>query len=112
MQLPFQAKMPDTIMNLRLTELDFDFRRKFPSMPLNASQWSLQDGAEEDASLFARCDEVELAWGIINPIISAGKSLAAPKLETYQPGLWGPEASTSWMREQGRAWFDICPSWH
>ncbi len=42
-----------------------------------------------DASLFARSDEVEQAWQIIDPIIAAWRSPAAPVLHTYETGVWG-----------------------
>ena len=99
-------------MKLRLTELDFNFRREFTATPPDAYQRLLQDVASGDASLFARSDEVELAWSIIDPIIEAWQSPAAPPLERYQPSLWGPDASTHWMRDQGREWFDVCPVLH
>ena len=111
-QLHFQTKVPDAGMNLRMTELDFDFRREFPKAPPDAYQRLLQDVAAGDASLFARSDEVELAWGVIDPIIEAWKSPAAPPLLTYQPGLWGPLESTEWMRGHGEEWFDVCPILH
>jgi glucose-6-phosphate 1-dehydrogenase len=111
-QLHFQTKVPDAGMNLRMTELDFDFRREFTSPPPEAYQRLLLDAAQGDPSLFARSDEVELAWGIIDPIIAAWQSPAAPPLEIYEPGLWGPEESTQWMRDQGRDWFDVCPILH
>ncbi len=69
----------------------------------------LQDALLGDASLFARSDEVELAWRIIDPIIAAWRSPAAPPMNSYPVGGWGPETSTAWMHEQGREWFDVCP---
>lgn len=111
-QLHFQTKVPDAGMNLRMTELDFDFRREFTSPPPDAYQRLLQDVASGDASLFARSDEVELAWRIIDPIHEAWNSPAAPPLLTYEPGFWGPEESTTWMRGQGEEWFDVCPILH
>ena len=47
--------------------------------------------------------------GIIDPILKAWKDRREPKLYLYEPGLWGPEESTEWMRSQGREWFDTCP---
>ena len=111
-QLHFQTKVPDAGMNLRMTELDFDFRREFHSSLPDAYQRLLQDVASGDASLFARSDEVELAWKIIDPIIAAWNSPAAPALRRYPTGLWGPQESDAWMREQGREWFDVCPVLH
>lgn len=111
-QLHFQTKVPDAGMNLRMTELDFDFRRAFTAPPPEAYQRLLQDVASGDASLFARSDEVELAWRVIDPIHAAWKSPAAPKLLTYEPGFWGPTESSQWMQDQGDEWFDVCPVLH
>ncbi len=108
-QLHFQTKVPDSGMALRMTELDFDFRRQFAGEQPDAYKRLLLDVVAGDASLFARSDEVELAWGIIDPIITAWDSPAAPDLEVYQPGYWGPGSSTEWMGNQGRQWFDSCP---
>jgi len=111
-QLHFQTKVPDAGMNLRMTELDFDFRREYTTPPPEAYQRLLQDVAAGDASLFARSDEVELAWGVIDPIHAAWQSPAAPPLLSYEPGFWGPTESEAWMREHGESWFDVCPVLH
>lgn len=111
-QLHFQTKVPDAGMNLRMTELDVDFRREFTSPPPEAYQRLLQDVAAGDASLFARSDEVELAWRVIDPILEAWKSPAAPPLLIYEPGFWGPPESIDWMQGQGESWFDVCPVLH
>ncbi len=108
-QLHFQTKVPDAGMRLQMTELDFDFRRAFPGPSPDAYERLLQDVATGDASLFARSDEVELAWGIIDPIMGAWESPAAPALEVYEPGGWGPAHCADWMRSQDREWFDACP---
>jgi glucose-6-phosphate 1-dehydrogenase len=65
-----------------------------------------------DASLFARADEVELAWGIIDPIQAAWDQRGEPELFSYEPSGWGPEESSLWMFYQGRQWFDTCPVLH
>ena len=95
-----------------MTELDFDFRREFTTPPPQAYQRLLQDVAGGDASLFARSDEVELAWGVIDPIIEAWASPAAPPLLTYEPGDWGPVECTQWIKDHGEEWFDVCPILH
>jgi glucose-6-phosphate 1-dehydrogenase len=43
-----------------------------------------------DQLLFARQDEVEAAWRIVDPIIAQ-----APPLHAYEPGSWGPAAAAS-----------------
>ncbi|MCU0721663.1 MAG: glucose-6-phosphate dehydrogenase [Pirellula sp.] len=108
MQLHFQSKVPDSDMKLRLSELDFRFDSSGKELP-DAYQRLLLDALLGDPGLFARSDEVEQAWRIIDPIIAAWKSPAAPTLHPYEPGLWGPIQSSEWMEEQGRSWFDVCP---
>ena len=70
-QLHFQTKVPDAGMKLRLTDLEFDFNREFSGVMPEAYERLLLDAFQGDASLFARADEVELAWGIIDPILAA-----------------------------------------
>lgn len=112
-QIHFQSKVPDQGMNLRTSQLDFRFSTgaKGQSSP-DAYERLLQDALQGDASLFARSDEVELAWQIIDPIIAAWRSPAAPDLTTYPLGGWGPDNCGSWLNQQGRAWFDVCPVIH
>jgi glucose-6-phosphate 1-dehydrogenase len=111
-QLHLLSKVPDAGMKLRSTELDFRFAQEFSGTIPDAYQRLLLDVLQGDASLFARSDEVELAWGIVDPIIEAWNQTAQPPLNLYEPGLWGPEKSTEWMCFQGRQWFDICPVLH
>jgi glucose-6-phosphate 1-dehydrogenase len=99
-------------MQLRTTDLDFRFAETFDGDPPDAYQRLLIDALGGDASLFARADEVERAWLIVDPIIAAWEQTARPPLFEYEPGLWGPIESTSWMEAQGRQWFDSCPVLH
>ncbi len=112
-QMHFQTKVPDAGMKMRQTDLDFNYQREFKgaSMP-EAYERLLLDAIEGDASLFARADEVEAAWGIVDPILEGWRQSDKPTLFGYDPGFWGPEECTEWMNEQGRQWFDICPVLH
>jgi glucose-6-phosphate 1-dehydrogenase len=111
-QLHFQTKVPDAGMQLRSTDLDFTFAREFTGVMPDSYQRLLLDVMKGDASLFARSDEVEVAWSIIDPIVAAWRSPTAPPLEIYPRGQWGPAASDEWMRCQEREWFDVCPVLH
>ncbi len=108
-QLHFHTKVPDAGMKLRLTDLDFTFRDKFASTMPDSYQRLLLDVMHGDASLFARADEVELAWKIIDPIQTAWEKPGGPPIELYEAGGWGPPNSTDWMYRQDREWFDSCP---
>ncbi len=109
-QLHFETKVPESEMKTRTSTLDFSFQESAggESMP-DAYQRLLLDSMQGDASLFARSDEVELAWGIIDPIIAAWRSPAAPPLFQYDTGLWGPTEAADWISKQGHEWFDVCP---
>lgn len=107
-QLHFQTKVPDAGMQLTTSDLDYRFSRQFGPIP-DAYQPLLLDALEGDASLFARHDEVEAAWSIIDPIIHDWSTSDRPPLYLYEPAMWGPEESVAWMQAQKRQWFDTCP---
>jgi glucose-6-phosphate 1-dehydrogenase len=111
-QLHFQTKVPDAGMRLQTTDLDFKFAREFSGTMPDAYQRLLLDAMTGDASLFARSDEVEKAWGIIDPILAAWQGPHAPPLDVYPAGQWGPDSCDRWMHDQGREWFDVCPVLH
>jgi glucose-6-phosphate 1-dehydrogenase len=108
-QLHFYTKVPDAGMHLRMTDLNFRFREKFAGPMPEAYQRLLLDVMLGDPSLFARSDEVEIAWSIVDPIQAAWDQSHAPSLLFYEPGAWGPVESMDWMLRQGRLWFDTCP---
>jgi glucose-6-phosphate 1-dehydrogenase len=108
-QLHFHTKVPDAGMKLRLTDLGFRFRDKFTGGIPEAYQRLLLDIMHGDASLFARADEVEVAWSIIDPLQQAWENPGWPPLELYEAGCWGPPSSEGWMCRQNRQWFDQCP---
>ncbi len=108
-QLHFHTKVPDAGMNLRMTDLNFQFKEKFAGAMPEAYQRLLLDVMQGDASLFSRSDEVELAWGIIDPIQQGWENPTRPPMALYEAGGWGPPNSTEWMTHQGREWFDSCP---
>jgi glucose-6-phosphate 1-dehydrogenase len=108
-QLHFYTKVPDQGMKLRMTDLDFNFQDKFRGGMPEAYQRLLLDVMQGDASLFSRADEVELAWGIIDPIQQGWENPGWPPLALYEAGGWGPPSSVEWMCKQYREWFDCCP---
>ncbi len=60
----------------------------------------LGDAMKGDASLFARQDSVEIAWGIVDHMLASG-----PQAEPYEPGTWGP-GSAARMVERYGGWYD------
>jgi len=108
-QLHFHTKVPGDGMRLRLTDLEFSYSREFKGRLPEAYEPLLLDVLTGDASLFARSDEVEKSWEIIDPFVRAWSSPDMRPIDRYEPGNWGPLSSFEWMEAQGRTWFDMCP---
>ena len=120
--LRFETKMPGAGMRMRSVEMNFRFGDEFGQAALpEAYERLLLDAMTGDASLFARADEIELSWQIVDPIqagwaaeaapISAGWRVdSAPPLEFYEQGTWGPLAADRLLAQSGRHWRLGCSS--
>ena len=85
--------------------MDFRYGTSFGIVtPPDAYERLLLDCLLGDASLFTRGDEIELAWGLIDPILDAWRGEYAPPLTTYEAGTWGPDASDYLLGRDGRRW--------
>ncbi|MCL2348441.1 MAG: glucose-6-phosphate dehydrogenase [Planctomycetaceae bacterium] len=111
-QIHFQTKVPDTDMQMRQTEFNFNFRNSFDGELPEAYERLLLDAINGDASLFARSDEVEAAWKIIDPIQNTWDKKMATDPDFYEINDWGPTGSANWIRRFGHEWFDFCPVLH
>ena len=104
----FEAKVPDTVASMRAVDLEFHYAESFEGMKLPESyERLLLDTIVGDASLFTRADEVETAWGLIDPIMQAWESADVPRLSTYMPGSWGPAEADALLARDGRAWMNV-----
>lgn len=84
--LGVSAKRPGEAMEGEPTELALMRHKRADEM--DAYERLIGDAMDGDATLFARQDAVEAAWGIVDPLISA-----ASEPEIYQPGSWGPSSA-------------------
>jgi len=101
----FEAKVPDTVAALRLVDMEFHYEEAFGKTALpDAYERLLLDTMTGDASLFTRADEVETAWGIIDPIIHAWDAGKPPPV-TYKRSTWGPKEADELLARDGRSWF-------
>ena len=108
-QLHLETKVPDAGMQLRMTDLDFSFQKEFHGDIPDSYQRLLLDTLQGDASLFARADEVETAWTIIDPISAAWTDLRAAEAGHLRTRPVGARRVGQWMSDRGCDWFDVCP---
>jgi glucose-6-phosphate 1-dehydrogenase len=100
----FEAKVPDTVSDMRSVDMEFHYADSFGKTAIpEAYERLLLDTITGDASLFTRADEVETAWGLIDPIIEAWDSLNQP-LAFYEPGSWGPREADDLLARDGCQW--------
>ncbi len=107
--LRFEAKRPGAGMRTQSVDMEFHYAEDFGAEALpEAYERLLLDAMQGDASLFARADEIELAWGLIDPIQSAWQQPDAEPLVLYEPGSWGPAEADELLAQEGRGWLFGC----
>jgi len=116
MHLRFEAKVPGAGMRTRPVDMEFQFVKEFGQAALpEAYERLLLDALTGDASLFARADEIELSWQVVDPIqegwdqqgletADGWRTETAPPLEFYESGGWGPLGSDRLLAQSGRHW--------
>jgi glucose-6-phosphate 1-dehydrogenase len=107
--LRFEAKEPGAGMRTRSVDMEFHYAEDFGAGTLpEAYERLLLDAMQGDASLFARADEIELAWKTIDPILADWTGPDTPPLASYEPGSWGPVEADELLAAEGRAWLYGC----
>jgi len=107
--LRFEAKEPGAGMRTRSVDMEFHYAKDFGTAALpEAYERLLLDAIQGDASLFARADEIELAWGLIDPILAGWDQPDAPPLAFYESGGWGPAEADELLARDGRVWLHGC----
>ncbi|MGE5614883.1 MAG: glucose-6-phosphate dehydrogenase [Bacillota bacterium] len=59
-----------------------------------------------DSTLFARWDEVERSWEVVE-MINALKKCKEYSFPNYEPGSWGPAEAGQLLQKDGRHWWDL-----
>ena len=87
--LSLVAKIPGARMRVRPVNMEFLYGTSFMSQSPEAYERLILDTMRGDATLFARDDEVEAAWSIVDPILQAWSQDESP-LPQYPAGSSGP----------------------
>jgi glucose-6-phosphate 1-dehydrogenase len=107
MHLRFELKVPGAGMRAAPVDMSFHYSDHFGVQVLpEAYERLLLDALQGDASLFARSDEIELAWRLVDPL--------TVKVEPafYAPGSWGPTTADALLAQDGREWLEGCSCAH
>jgi glucose-6-phosphate 1-dehydrogenase len=103
MHLIFQTKVPGSGMRVAPVDMEFHYGTRFGEHMLpEAYERLLLDALQGDASLFARSDEIELAWTFVDPM-TVGR-----EPEPYRPGSDGPPLADMLLASEGHRWLMGC----
>ena len=101
--LRFGAKVPGQSFRVRSVSMDFSYGAAFIEETPEAYERLLLDAMVGDPTLFIRTDEVEQAWRICDPILSAFDAGSVP-LARYEAGSWGPREADRLLERDGHRW--------
>ncbi len=104
--MKFEVKMPGGDLRSRSVEMDFAYGNAFgKSSGGDAYDRLLLDCMMGDQTLFTRADEVEAAWRVVTPIVSAWDASTDPaSIPKYPAGTWEPKEAEDLINKDGRKW--------
>ena len=101
-----EAKRPGQAMQLQTIDLDYSHRdAHYAVVAPSAYEHLLLDTLQGDSTFFARADEVEEAWKIVDPIVKSWEADKSPAFPNYAAGSRGPIAADEWLARDGRRWY-------
>ncbi len=105
--MSFVSKRPGPSFHIDPVRMDFKYSASFAKQTPEAYERLILDAILGEASLFAREDEVDLSWKLIDPIIESWSGDNPAPLYTYQSGNWGPEESSALLERSSREWLRL-----
>ena len=108
--LRFNGKVPGASLQVRPVRMHFSYDSEFGAYTPEAYERLLLEAVAGDATLFIRRDEVETAWGIVDPIRAGWDNKPLTNREFYSAGTWGPVASEDLLAPTGHVWRDPQPA--
>ncbi|UXP31572.1 glucose-6-phosphate dehydrogenase [Reichenbachiella agarivorans] len=106
-RLEVQAKRPGLDMMLNPVDLVFDYSGTYKSKAPEAYETLLLEVMMGDQTLFMRGDQVEAAWELLMPILSAWAAKKSLNFPNYPADSWGPELAEALIAKDGFHWFTL-----
>lgn len=98
-----EAKQPGQEMRFREIDLDYcshDEKKGGVTESPSAYEHLLLDSLRGDPTFFARADEVEAAWEIVQPVIKKWAAVKPTDFPNYKAGSSGPSATDDLLRQE------------
>ncbi len=102
--LNFQTKVPGSPLRIHPVYMDFPYSDSFRLQTPTAYETLILDAIRGDTTLFARADEIEAAWGIVDDIIAGWRDMPPPHFPNHEAGTWGPPEADAMIAADGRTW--------
>ena len=103
--LRFDVKVPGGDFRTRAVDMDFTYGSFGLQAKSDAYDRLFLDCMMGDQTLFTRGDEVEAAWQVVTPILSAWDAPADPAtVPNYEAGTWEPVEAELLINRDGRRW--------
>ena len=93
---------------MRLQSINLDYCRcdeRSATESPSAYEHLLLDSLRGDPTFFARADEVEAAWEIVEPVIESWELEKSTDFPNYAAGSSGPSAADELLARDGRRWY-------
>ena len=103
-RLRFNAKRPGPTMALESVAMEFKYTDWFKQAPAVGYETLIYDCLIGDATLFQRADQVEAAWGVVEPVLRGWESVTPRHFPNYAAGSEGPIAANDLLARDGRSW--------
>jgi glucose-6-phosphate 1-dehydrogenase len=102
-----EGKQPGQAMRLQSIVLDYCRIVEAGAVASpSAYEHLLLDGLRGDPTFFARADEVEAAWAIVDPVITRWAAERPRDFPSYVAGSAGPAGADELLSRDGRRWYD------
>ncbi|HWY61950.1 MAG TPA: glucose-6-phosphate dehydrogenase [Rhizomicrobium sp.] len=103
-RLRFNAKRPGPTMALESVAMEFKYKDWFKQAPAVGYETLIYDCLIGDTTLFQRADQVEEAWGVVEPVLRGWESVTPRHFPNYAAGSEGPIAANDLLARDGRSW--------
>jgi glucose-6-phosphate 1-dehydrogenase len=101
--LQFAARVPGRARMIRSVPLDFSYK-EVGQAERPAYEHLLLDALRGAQTFFARRDEVELQWAIVDPLLRHWAEHPPSDFPNYDAGSMGPAAADELLERAGRRW--------